>query len=207
MGLWWVIGVVLALASMPDMASMQRDLEKLGSISDPYSYRITNDNIQEVRNGTMWLLNFCHPKAMHCKLLNVPWKSLAQEVQTSQLGVVMARVEPDDGLSVFRTFGVGDVPTILVVADGYVYNYTGKLEPRQLREVIHNDTYLMYDRRKLSPSYTDVRYWLRKLFSTVSRAYSDHPSCFHGSAAIMLAAAVLVWGVSKLRGRNKTKKD
>ena len=187
MGLGWLAGLVVALASMPDMASMQRDLSKLGGIPDPYSYRITNENSHEVKNGTLWLLNFCHPKALHCQLLNVPWKTMAQDIQNTQEKVIMARVEPDDGLNVFRSFGVADVPTVLVVCDGYVYNYTGKLEPKQLREVIANETYLMYDRRKLEASYTDVRYWIRRLSWAVAQAYSAYPSCFQGSAAILLA--------------------
>jgi len=207
MGLGWLAGLVVALASMPDMASMQRDLSKLGGIPDPYSYWITNENSHEVKNGTLWLLNFCHPKALHCQLLNVPWKTMAQDIQNTQEKVIMARVEPDDGLNVFRSFGVADVPTVLVVCDGYVYNYTGKLEPKQLREVIANETYLMYDRRKLEASYTDVRYWIRRLSWAVAQAYSAYPSCFQGSAAILLAGGVIVWGVGKLRGGNKTKQD
>lgn len=205
MGLWW-LGLTVVLASMPDMASMQRDLDQLGHIADPFSYRVTNSNYQEVKNGTTWLLNFCHPKAMHCKLLNVPWKSLAQEA-LEQEGVVVARVEPEDGLEVFRKFGVADVPTVLVVAEGYVYNYTGKLEPRQLREILPNATYLMYDRRKLSPALTDLRYWARLYSWTLAKAYAEHPSCFHGSAAVLLAAALLLWGLRKLRSGSKSKTE
>ena len=196
MALWLFLIPPLVLSSMPDMASMQRDLDRLSAISDPFSVRITDENFLQVKNGSMWVVNFCHPKAMHCKLLNVPWKALAEEVREENERVIVARVEPDDGLNVFRSFGVADVPTVLVITQGYVYNYTGKLEPRQLRELVSNETFLMYDRRVLNPGLKEVRYWLRWGYHWTTlgiEGMAKHPVCVAGTAAAVLVVAGLVY--------------
>lgn len=131
----------------------QEDLAKIKALGERGSakvFNVTLDNYKDMFNGSDWAVLFCQGSSAKCNLLNVPWMKVAE--QPKQRDVVMGRALVEKNENLFRKMGIRDVPSLLYVSEGYIYNYTGLLEWRAIEELVHNQTYLQYDRTAIQPS-------------------------------------------------------
>lgn len=138
-----------AAYNQPTPEDMQK-IAELGKLGSDRVVNVTLDNYELMFNGSDWAVLFCQAKNMRCQLMNVPWIKIADQPKKRE--VVMGKAIIEQGEKLFRVMGIRDVPSLLYVSEGYIYNYTGLMEWRALEEVVHNQTYLQYDRMAIHPS-------------------------------------------------------
>lgn len=177
------------------------DREKIAALGALQSDRVVNitlSNYEMMFNGSDWAVLFCQAKHMRCQLLNVPWIKIAEQLRGRE--VVFGKALIEQGEKLFRLMGIRDVPSLLYVSEGFIYNYTGLMEWRAIEEVIYNQTYLQYDRVPVKPPAS-------KVFSRyIDQVFKMQPPLYWTAEilAILLLSA-LIGG--KAPTKPKTKED
>jgi len=163
----------------------QAKIKALGQLGSAKVFNLTLDNYKEMFNGSDWAVLFCQGSHQKCNLLNVPWVKIAE--QSKKRDVVMARALVEKNEQLFRKMGIRDVPSVLYVSEGYIYNYTGLLEWRAVEELVHNQTYLQYDRSAVQPSA------FKQFSRSVDQVFKLQPALYWSAEVltVLLLAALL----------------
>ncbi|CAG9314538.1 unnamed protein product [Blepharisma stoltei] len=172
-----LLGILLTLEAnaMIDM-DFQEGFKRISQIKDEVSIDLNDTNFDTTisTSNSPWFIYFFHPQCFKCTIFSPQWKFFAEDAKKQSHQINIAKVNILANPKLAQRFMISTFPNFLYYTDGYIYNYTGKTDSRELKLVYLNHTYLMYDRKELPPPITLLReaYNLaRFLFKKISSLY------------------------------------
>ncbi|KAL3936316.1 MAG: hypothetical protein SGBAC_008347 [Bacillariaceae sp.] len=149
-----------------------------------------------------WFVKFYAPWCGHCKSLAPTWEDLADSIKDASAGgedqtladFVIAKVDCTEERDVCNRFAVRGFPTLKIIANHQVYDYSGGRSLDDLKNALKSGQFGEGSEVPAPPSWVEQKMAQNKFLAALTEDF-NHIVNYRKNAAAVLVGLGVVWGV------------